>query len=696
MDLRKPGNFADISVMSSPTDIQTDPRTGVVIVIVTYNSTKTIDRCLQSVIETISSEDEIVVVDNASRDETPIVLQRYAAEFPQIKVILSESNLGFSEGCNVGTRASVKEFVCLLNPDTIVTPTWIDRMKIPFLTEGVAAVGPLSDAVAGSQKIGVHLPKDFTGNFSYNQIAETLAQLNGFTHQETNLLIGFCVLFRRDVYESMGMLDSELFLGSDDLDISWRLRLAGHKLAIARDVFVHHENHVSFDSDPESKTAPLIQASMDVLGRKLIAHYGEGNVPSQQELWGIPWFSPSFSIWKETDARLKRLTIGYKDDSGVSIGRGCDIDWDLRNPIPTGETFQTERFGAVCLEGFESVDVRDTLEYSNDVVGLMTAFRDVLIENGQLTIRIPHHLAPECWNGDRYQSIFGPNAWDVFTQRPDLIGWTDFQFVPDGFNVLFSDFGSQLHFNRGLPIDQVSSVPRTIRTQDISFRKLPCTSRAPMTKMKQPPIVTMVFPVYKRPGMVNRQLDAIFAQTFTALEVFIIGDGCQEFETRLNDRYFQARVEMARSRGITIHAFNLSENHGSPHAIINYAIERGDGKYLMFAGDDDYMSPEHVANYVGVIEGTAWDAVMFDSNLIGDFYANQRESRYELGHVGHSEIIVTMQAARAQPPHEPGAFQDWEFTAGIGSTGKIAKANGATPTYHVNLTTREKHFAKAA
>ena len=87
--------------------------------------------------------------------------------------------------------------------------------------------------------------------------------------------------------------------------------------------------------------------------------------------------------------------------------------------------------------------------------------------------------------------------------------------------------------------------------------------------------------------------------------------------------------------------------------------------------------------------------MVFDSVLIGDFYLNARKSRLELGHVGHSEIIVRMDAARKAPPHVAGAFQDWEFVAAVSRNGKVAKSNEATPTYQVNLTSRLKHMVAA-
>jgi GT2 family glycosyltransferase len=76
------------------------------------------------------------------------------------------------------------------------------------------------------------------------------------------------------------------------LDLSWRLRLAGYRLLIASDVFVLHRVHVSFQTEPLDVIEPLERSSANAFAKKLQAHYGKGNVPSQEELWGIDWFRP--------------------------------------------------------------------------------------------------------------------------------------------------------------------------------------------------------------------------------------------------------------------------------------------------------------------------------------------------------------------------------------------------------------------
>ncbi len=267
------------------------------IVVVTYNSMKTIEACVRSIVSNLGLFDELIIVDNGSRDGTPEFLRQLQGLGARVKVILSEKNLGFSGGTNLGIENSTGDYVVLLNPDTQVTPGWLGKMVEHFADPSVGAVGPTSDYVAGFQKSVFHAPVQAAGNYTYDSYAEMLGQVNARRSIETKLLIGFAMMIRRTALDKVGLLDEELFLGMDDLDMSWRLRLAGYRLLVATDVFVHHEGQVSFNSEPSAIVQKLNQESADALGRKLIAHYGKGNVPGQYELWGMDWFTPSFDVW---------------------------------------------------------------------------------------------------------------------------------------------------------------------------------------------------------------------------------------------------------------------------------------------------------------------------------------------------------------------------------------------------------------
>lgn len=259
---------------------------------------------------------EVIVVDNDSRDGT----QEYLRSQGDIRMILNAGNNGFSKGCNQGAAIAKGEFVIFLNPDTWVTKGWADTMARHFESKGVGAVGPVSNYVAGLQRLDVNLPpawaqaKSFPGN-GVPEVSESIARIlreaNGGRGIESKLLIGFCLMMRRELFLSLGGMDEDLFLGNDDLDLSWRLRNAGLKLVVAADAFVFHEGQKSFKTEKKSHVDRLTQESTDALYRKLVKHYGGRNqVPPALELWGIGWFSPSPSL------------VAGLDDGAVGLAKG--------------------------------------------------------------------------------------------------------------------------------------------------------------------------------------------------------------------------------------------------------------------------------------------------------------------------------------------------------------------------------------
>ncbi|MBX3043622.1 MAG: glycosyltransferase [Candidatus Kapabacteria bacterium] len=262
------------------------------IIILTYNSSATIEKCLGSVKEYLRHVDEVIVVDNNSKDNTIQLIKEIISCDSRFKIIQNNENIGFSAGNNVGIRLSKNPVIVLLNPDTIVTHGWLDNLTSHFSDENITAVGPLSNSVAGNQKLELYV-KDEIEIKSLGDISNYLVRKYSGQNLDVKVLMGFCLAVRREFIEKHGGLDEDLFLGNDDLELSWRIRTNGGKLAVALDAFVYHVGQASFKTENKSHTDRLVQESTDCLYRKLENYYGAGNVPSPMEIWGINWFKPS-------------------------------------------------------------------------------------------------------------------------------------------------------------------------------------------------------------------------------------------------------------------------------------------------------------------------------------------------------------------------------------------------------------------
>lgn len=268
--------------------------TGAAIIIVTFNSEQTICDCLSSVVETLRPCDEVLIVDNNSKDNTVKLIQPFLKPSSgKIKFFPQTKNLGFSKGCNIGINHSVKEYIILLNPDTEVFPNWVERLTDHFkFYDRTGAVGALSNRTLSPQNITTYVP-DYL-NYVENG-HDLIAKLETDYFRKSipgKVLMGFCLALRRDLIEKYGGLDEDIFLGDDDLEISWRLRENGYWLRVALDVFVNHERQVSFASIPKKEAEAIVRDGSDVLFKKMTDFYKPNKIPNPFIYFGIKWWNP--------------------------------------------------------------------------------------------------------------------------------------------------------------------------------------------------------------------------------------------------------------------------------------------------------------------------------------------------------------------------------------------------------------------
>lgn len=262
------------------------------VVIVTYESASTIEDCLTSLLRSKRPSDEIIVVDNASDDATAELVERLASRDSQLRFIQNGENLGFSKANNIGVCASEGDTLVFANPDTVFYHGWREGFSRALGEPNCGAIGPLSDVAAGDQNVG-GFPELASG--MPENIAKEVASKYACETRETKMLIGFCLAVRREVLQEVGLYDEAMFVGAEDLELSWRLRCLGYNLQIALDVFVEHRHHISFSSLEESQAKEYIQASDRMLMQKLSQYYEGLEGITSQDLWGSPIFSEALS-----------------------------------------------------------------------------------------------------------------------------------------------------------------------------------------------------------------------------------------------------------------------------------------------------------------------------------------------------------------------------------------------------------------
>ena len=193
---------------------------------------------------------EIIVVDNASTDNTPNWLKEEKSRNPSLKVFTMEKNIGFGPAVNYGMRQSKGEFVVILNNDTIVSRGWLKRLMDALEKDPtIGIVSPVTNYVGEGPQIdedAKDIPVDIDGIDRY---AESIADRANLFY-EPNRLVFFCVMLRRELIDLIGELDAGYEKGNfEDDDYCLRTRMAGYRLAIARNAFVYHHGSATFKSN---------------------------------------------------------------------------------------------------------------------------------------------------------------------------------------------------------------------------------------------------------------------------------------------------------------------------------------------------------------------------------------------------------------------------------------------------------------
>ena len=211
------------------------------VVIVNYNVEHFLEQCLYSVRRAMQGiEGEVFVVDNNSVDGS---LKMLASKFPEVKVIANKDNVGFAKANNQAIRISTGEYVLLLNPDTVVEDDTFSKC-IAFMDSHPDAGGLGVKMVDGKgqflpeSKRG--LPTPMTAFYKIFGLSKLFPHSKRFSRyhlgylpvDEVNpvdILAGAYMLMRRETLDKCGLLDETFFMYGEDIDLSYRITLAGYK-----------------------------------------------------------------------------------------------------------------------------------------------------------------------------------------------------------------------------------------------------------------------------------------------------------------------------------------------------------------------------------------------------------------------------------------------------------------------------------
>lgn len=209
------------------------------VIILNYNVRHFLELCILSVQNALSNIDgEIIVVDNNSSDDSCQMMQH---RFPNILLIQNVENFGFPKGNNIGVAKANGEYICILNPDTVVAEDTFEKIaSFLAITENVGIVGcKLIDGTGNflpESKRGIPTPwVAFTKIFGLYKLLPRSNFFNQYyaQHLQQNetgkvaTLVGAFMVMKRELYNEIGGFDENCFMYSDDIDLSYRVLQKG-------------------------------------------------------------------------------------------------------------------------------------------------------------------------------------------------------------------------------------------------------------------------------------------------------------------------------------------------------------------------------------------------------------------------------------------------------------------------------------
>lgn len=200
------------------------------VIILNYNVRYFLEQCVLSIQKALEHIDgEIIVIDNNSSDDSCAMMREL---FPNIKLIENKENLGFPKGNNIGVAQAKGEYICILNPDTVVaedtfvkildTKNWHPNTGIIGckLIDGTGKFLPESKRgiptpwVAFTKIFGLYKISNLFGKYYAQHLTENQSG-------EVDILVGAFMVMKRELYNDIGGFDENCFMYSDDIDLSY-------------------------------------------------------------------------------------------------------------------------------------------------------------------------------------------------------------------------------------------------------------------------------------------------------------------------------------------------------------------------------------------------------------------------------------------------------------------------------------------
>ncbi len=279
------------------------------IAILNYNTADYLERFLPYVQRSSTQETDIMIIDNASTDDSVKYVREW---YPEINLIEHQENYGFAQGYNLGLIYADTEYLILLNSDVEVTDDWLDPILSymdahPDVGIAMPKIRSLEDkssyeyaGAAGGHIDYLYYP------FCRGRIFDTVETDEGQYNQVENIFwaSGAAFVIRKDLYEKLGGLDSDYFAHQEEIDLCWRAWNTGHRVVVIPESTVYHIGGGSLGYDNPRKVYLNFRNNLNTIIK---------NEKGSSLLWKLP-----LRYGLDTVAALKYILSG-KFGAGINI-----------------------------------------------------------------------------------------------------------------------------------------------------------------------------------------------------------------------------------------------------------------------------------------------------------------------------------------------------------------------------------------
>ncbi len=241
------------------------------IIILTYNSENDIKDCLDSLLKNFDSEKgEIIIWDNNSQDKTINILKNYE-NFPFIKIIYHNKNIGFALGNNEASKYAKGKYILLLNSDTVSDfKVYEELIEYAEKNKNIGVIGPkcIDELGVTQESFGYEFSilKEIFGKIFMSLYLEKISIIkylkNKFLYKnkpvEVDWVGGACALIRKDLWDKIGGLDANFFFSNGDMiDFCYQVRRLGYKCIYYPLVSIIHKGSKIVTRDLETRILGL-------------------------------------------------------------------------------------------------------------------------------------------------------------------------------------------------------------------------------------------------------------------------------------------------------------------------------------------------------------------------------------------------------------------------------------------------------